>query len=267
MQMALLAKEGMTGPLSLFEGPKGYKEIYGMTLEYDWTREDLSLIDRCSLKAFNSEVHTQSALEAIRELMAEHRLDVGEIEKIDITTFLTCYHIVGGGAYGDRKTVHSKEQADHSLPYLAAVLLLDGEVYPEQLTPSRIGANDVQTLLSKVQVHTKSPIHKPLVVAGLLDPYTQAYPEKLACEVSLVFRDGKRLSKHKEDYHGYYTRPFTWEDTAGKFRKLTGAYLSGEQQERIIDICGDMENRDTRQLMTVMQEGYIARAAKTPDKH
>jgi 2-methylcitrate dehydratase len=54
-----------------------------------------------------------------------------DIEKIDITTFLTAYHITGSNVYGDRKIVETKEQADHSLFYVVAVALLDGDVYPE----------------------------------------------------------------------------------------------------------------------------------------
>jgi 2-methylcitrate dehydratase len=38
------------------------------------------------------------------------------------------HDIVGGGAAGDRSMAASKEQADHSLPYLCAVALIDGDV-------------------------------------------------------------------------------------------------------------------------------------------
>lgn len=138
MNIVLLAKEGMTGPIALFEGPKSFEEIYGMNLKYDWRKEDFSLIRKCILKSYNAEVHTQPALEATLELKKEHGFTAADIESIDVTTFLTAYHIVGGGAYGDRTTVHSKEQADHSLPYLIAVALLDDDMYPEQLLPERI---------------------------------------------------------------------------------------------------------------------------------
>jgi len=31
-----LARQGVTGPLALFEGPKGFDEVFGMELKYDW---------------------------------------------------------------------------------------------------------------------------------------------------------------------------------------------------------------------------------------
>jgi 2-methylcitrate dehydratase PrpD len=36
--------------------------------------------------------------------------------------------IIGGGAEGDKTVVRTKEEADHSLPYIVAVAALDGEV-------------------------------------------------------------------------------------------------------------------------------------------
>ena len=128
----------MTGPIALFEGPKGFKDIFGMKLEYDWSKENFELIKKCVLKEFNAEVHSQPTLEAALELKQQHNFSADDIEKIDVTTFLTAYHIIGSGTYGDRKIVETKEQADHSLFYLTAVLLLDGEIYPEQFETARI---------------------------------------------------------------------------------------------------------------------------------
>lgn len=149
VNIALLAQQGMTGPIASFEGPKGFKDIFDMKLDYDWTKETFELIRKCVLKRYNAEVHSQSAIEAVLELRNEHSFSPGDIEKIDITTFLTCYHIIGSGAYGDRQIVASKEQADHSLFYLAAVALLDGDIYPEQFAQERIRRDDVQDLLQK----------------------------------------------------------------------------------------------------------------------
>jgi len=249
IQLGLMAKEGITGPLTLFEGPKGYKDIFGMTLQYDWDIEDFSLIQKCALKTYNAEIHTQPALEAIQDILRQHPIHPDDIQNIDITTFLTCYHIVGGGEYGPRDMVHSKEQADHSLPYVAAVLLLDGQVYPSQLLEERILRPDVQSLLKKVKVHTRSPLHTPVILAGLLDPYTQAYPEKLSCKVTLTMSDGKEWTAEKEDYHGYYTRPLGWEEVEDKFRRLTTSSIDGATQTEIIHLCRHLENSTPGNLM------------------
>jgi 2-methylcitrate dehydratase len=89
MNTVMLAKENLTGPVSFFEGPKGFKDIHSMELKYDWTKEDFSLIRKCILKSYNAEVHTQSILEAVLELAEENIFITEDIEEIDITTFIT----------------------------------------------------------------------------------------------------------------------------------------------------------------------------------
>ncbi len=253
MNIVLMAKQDLTGPISIFEGPKGIAQIMDMKLEHQWTPDDVSIIRRCVLKSFNAEVHTQSSLEAAADLKNEFGFDPAEIESIEITTFLTAYHIVGGGLYGDRTEVNSKEQADHSLPYVLSVLLLDGELYPEQLMPERIQRQDVQTLLKKIKVDTVSPLHKPLPFAGLLDPYTDAYPEKLKTKMVIKMKDGNKLTKEKSDYHGFYTRPFSWQDTIAKFKKLTGSLVDDQTKERIIEIIKHFENYPVEELTGLLE--------------
>jgi 2-methylcitrate dehydratase len=234
INICMLAAQGMTGPIAIFEGPKGVKDVFDMELDYDWTKENFELISKCILKKYNAEVHAQSAIEAALLLKEEHGFSAAEIEKITVTTFLTAYHIIGSGNYGDRKNVHSKEQADHSFFYLIAAALIDGEIYPEQFEPGYIKRNDVQELLQKVEVETGFPLHKPVVVAGLLDPYTQAYPDKMKTKVAITLKDGKKISREQEDYHGFFTRPFSWEDTIGKFDRLTGATINTRRKNLIV---------------------------------
>ena len=40
--------------------------------EIDWSREDLESVTRTILKKYNAEIHSQSAIEALLELRAEH---------------------------------------------------------------------------------------------------------------------------------------------------------------------------------------------------
>jgi 2-methylcitrate dehydratase len=250
VNIALLAEQGMTGPIAIFEGSKGVKDVFDMELDYDWSKENFELIQKCILKKYNAEVHAQSALDAVLELKEQHHILAENIKNVEITTFLTAYHIIGSGAYGDRKNVMSKEQADHSLFYLAAVALLDGQVYPEQFEPERINNGDVQQLLKKISVNTKFPLHKPLMIAGLLDPYTQAYPEKMKASVDITLHDGKTFTCEKEDYHGFFTRPFTWEDTIDKFKRLSANTVTEEKQEQIITTIINLDKESSMDNIT-----------------
>jgi 2-methylcitrate dehydratase len=143
------------------------------------------------------------------------------------------------------------------LPYVAAVLLIDGEVYPPQLLEKRINQPDVQALLKKVKVHTSSPVHKPVVFAGLLDPYTQAYPDKLCAKVVITLKDGRKYTAEKEDYHGYYTRPFGWEEVEEKFERLSSPALDREQRARVISLCKNLENENLEELLGLITTAFI----------
>lgn len=243
MGFVLLAKEGMTGPIAVFEGPKGFDEVFDMKLDYDWSKETFELIHKCVLKKYNVEVHSQATLETLDEIRQQNNINPADVEKVEVTTFLTAYHIIGSGAYGDRQVVESKEQADHSLFYATAVLLLDGEIYPAQYEPERINRADVQHLLQKVKVSTGFPLHEPIMVAGVLDPYTLAYPDKMKAKVKVTLKDGKTVENEKEDYHGFFTRPLSWDDTIHKFKRLASGVVSEDFQEQLIAVVQDLQNQ------------------------
>lgn len=241
------ARQGITGPVALFEGPKGFDEVFGMKLDYDWTKETFELINKCALKSYNAEVHTQSAIYAALQIRSDKKFDVNKIDKIRIKTFLTAYHIVGSGSYGDRQNVATKEQADHSMFYVVAVALLDGEVYPGQLTPERIKKDDVQSLLKKIEVSTGTPIHEPLKVAGVLDSYTRAYPEKMMAHVTVELAGGQKLECEVSDYPGFHTRPMSWQDVIDKFRRL-----SGGKYDQLIDVVQNLERESSRSIIDII---------------
>lgn len=251
----LIAKRGMTGPYDIFGGPMALNKIMEMEMEHDWSEENnFSLIKKTILKSFNAEVHSQSLIEGMIELVAKNSIDAAEIEKISVDTFLTCYHIIGGGEYGDRKKVFSKEQADHSLPYLLAVAAIDGEVYPEQFLPGRIKNEDVQQLLQKVEVSTKFPVKEPRKLVSHLDPYTKEYPDKLMGEIVVTTSNGKKAEIKKEDYHGFFTRPLSWSEIEKKFSRLTSHLVSSSDQDRLIGLIGDLEKGKLSELVELLNE-------------
>src|SRR5512145_1139169 len=105
-------------------------------------------VTRTIVKKYNAEIHSQSAIEGVLELKEEHGFIAAQVARIEIEIFDVAYHIIGGGAEGDKSVVRTKEEADHSLPYIVAVAILDDHVMPEQY--KRIERPDVQSLLRKI---------------------------------------------------------------------------------------------------------------------
>ena len=236
---AFLAMRGITGPLKVFEGNKGFMEAISGPFQIDWSQEGLDAVTRTILKRYNAEIHSQSALEGILELKEEQGFRAEEVEKVEIEIFDVAYHIIGGGEEGDKKLVRRKEEADHSLPYLTAVALLDGRVMPEQYHPDRIQRSDAQALLQKVEVRPS-------------EEYSRKFPEEMPCRILLTLQDGRVFGKEKRDYEGFYTRPMRWETVLQKFDTLAAPYADASLRRRIAEAVEHLEDVDVRELMRLL---------------
>jgi 2-methylcitrate dehydratase len=247
----LLARQGVTGPLDIFEGAGGYNEDFGIKTPPSWMEPRNDLYEKLVLKKYNAEVHTQTAIEAVLVLKKENRIEPENIDKITVEIFKTAYDITGGGKYGPRKDVSTKEEADHSLPYLLAAALIDGCVGPGQFLPERICDLRIQELLKKVDVRTRLPVSRPKKLVEKIDPYTRKYPEKLMCTVRIRMGDGRSLEKEVEDYDGFHTRPLTWEAAVSKFNELANE-LPPERTKKIIEKVEQLERIPVTELTALL---------------
>ena len=236
----LLAMRGITGPLEVFEGEKGFMDAIAGCFEIDWSREDLGRVKSTILKRHNAEIHSQTAIECVLQLKAKESLDPAEIERIDIEIFDVAYHIIGGGEEGDKTLVSTKEEADHSLPYLVSVALLDGRVMPEQYEPDKINRSDVQTLLHKVSVHA-------------IESFSDRFPSEMPCRVIVTLRDGRVVSKELHDYPGFVTQPMEWETAFEKFQRLTSPFASSSLQYSIGEAVKNLESIQIKELTGLLQ--------------
>jgi 2-methylcitrate dehydratase len=242
---ALLACHGITGPAEVFEGNKGFEESIAGPFTIDWESERLDRVERTILKRFNAEIHSQSTIEGALDLKHEHGLDPARIRQIEIDTFDVAFHIIGGGEEGEKKTVRTKEEADHSLPYLVAVALLDDQVLPVQYDESRIAREDVQSLLRRVVVRPN-------------EEYSRRFPAEMACRVAITLDDGRRVEVEKREYEGFLTRPMRWETVVAKFDGLAGPYAGRELRREIVGVVEDLERRPVADLLAGLAEVGIA---------
>jgi len=123
--------------------------------------------------------------------------------------------------------VRSKEEADHSLPYLLAVAMLDGQVLPEQYLPERIAASDVQELLRRVEVRPDPEL-------------SRRFPREHSARVRLRLGDGRTLEREQHDYEGFHTMPMGWDAVAAKFDRLASRVDAG-LRGRIKDAVARLE--------------------------
>ncbi|MGE5246881.1 MAG: MmgE/PrpD family protein, partial [Verrucomicrobiota bacterium] len=192
-------------------------------------------VRRTILKRYNSEVHSQSAVEGVIGLITEGRVDARDIAHIRVEIFDVAHLIIGGGAEGNKTIVRTKEAADHSLPYIVAVAALDRELGPAQYSPERILRRDVQSLLRRVEV--------------VPDPGLSArFPDEHACRLTVALRDGRILTREMSDYEGFHTRPMSWERAVEKYLGIAGATRGRGRLEKVIEAVGALENLTAREF-------------------
>jgi 2-methylcitrate dehydratase len=248
IEATFLAARGITGPAAVFEGNKGLMDSIAGRFEIAWEHEDLERVRRTFLKRYNAEIHSQSALEALLELRDAHSIDPAKVKRIELDTFQVAYDIIGGGEEGGKKEIRSKEQADHSLPYLLAVALLDGQVMPEQFASERIVRPDVQQLLRRVEVRPAADL-------------TARFPAEHACRLRLHLAGGATLVAAKSDYEGFLTRPMSWQRARAKFARLAAGRVEPEFEAELAETIGALDELRTRDLTTLLAR---AGARETP---
>ena len=239
-----LARQGITGPLQVFEGNKGWQQTISGTFEIDWSKEDLERVTRTDLKKFNAEAHSQSSLEALIDLMAREGITAAEIDTIRVDTFQVAFDIIGGGEEGNKKIVATKEQADHSLPYLLAVAALDGRVLPAQYHPERVVAADVQSLLRRVTV---SPVEE----------YSRRFPAEHCSKVTVLLKDGRRFEEERHDYEGFRTRPMAWNTVVAKFNLLGERFMEEADRRELVAMVADLEQARVAELAKVLARAHL----------
>jgi len=238
-QATFLAMRGITGPLEVFEGNKGFMDAISGRFQIDWTGQDLDKVTRTILKKYNAEIHSQSTLEGILELKQAYGFGGDDVDRIEIDIFDVAYNIIGGGEEGEKTTIRTKEQADHSLPYMVAAAILDGQVMPAQYRPERIVRTDVQNLLGKVIVRPS-------------DDLSRHFPEKLPVRINVWLRDARKLSIEKLDYEGFWTNPMRWETVVAKFDQLSAPFADARLRRDIVKAVSDLDSISAADLMQLL---------------
>jgi 2-methylcitrate dehydratase len=239
MNTLFLARRGVQGPLQVIEGPLGIDHLLRMKINIDWDKQGYEGVVESTIKKYNSMIHTQSAVHCMVELARQNKIDPNKVVSIEAEVFQLAFDFAGGGLYGVDKVIRTKEQADHSLPYLLAVALIDGDVMPGQFKPERIFKPDVQGLLKRVSVR---PNHE----------YTEQYPKKMPAKIIVRLQDGSVIEHEVQDYPGLASHPFTWEDAAQKFDTLVAGRVDEGLSGEIKDAARSVEHIQVRDLMKLL---------------
>jgi len=237
---ALLAQQGFTGIVDVFEAPYGG---FCTTFSRSNDRFDLAQLSaglgerfetmRISLKFYSCVGSNHTTLDAIRAIRARRPFGLDELDKIVVHGSQVTVDHVGWPYRPDSMTT-----AQLNLPFCVATLLLEGDVSVDQFTPEAIHDAARIDLSRKVEVQ-----HDPQITA-----LGSAYRHKVRVDVHL--RGGAVESETREAPRGSEQSFASADDIVGKFTTLTRAVLPAAQQHALVDAVLGMEKLAKARTLT-----------------
>jgi 2-methylcitrate dehydratase len=222
---AMLAAAGMTGPSPIFEGEKGFQKLVSGPFKIAGPFGDPPsagkdcMINNTSIKCWPVEYHAQSAVDAALKLRPKIG-DVGKIEQIVVRSHDAAVDIIGSEP--EKWTPTTRETADHSLPYIVAVALADGQITDEQFAPRRFADPGLLELVAKVKVERDAKL-------------SADYPGAVGNILTVRLRDGQNLTLGVDHALGHARNPMTDADVERKFNALVEPRLGKTKAAKIIE--------------------------------
>ncbi|NWG73398.1 MAG: MmgE/PrpD family protein [Rubrivivax sp.] len=195
---ARLAQQGLTGPSQPIDGAGGLRDLLGLApLDLTPIGQPLSgpsAVETTGLKAHPAEYSAEGPIESV--LLLRDGLSPDQIERIDVFLHWSGWHEIGGGA-GDgpeKSAPATRETADHSLAYIVAAALIDGDVTIVSFEHARRHDPVLREVTAKINVH-----EDPRLTAGqrLLDTMWQVATLGDIGEFTRQFRFSHRQSPRR----------------------------------------------------------------------
>ncbi len=241
MLAALLAEQGYTGPEHVVDGKEGLTHCFGPEWKLNVLTDGLGeswRITQCGMKFFPTEALTHAPISATLDLVHEHDLKPEQIEKVTIRSLARAADILSDPSKYDP---HTKETADHSLPYVIAAALVDRQVTPAQFTMQKVMDPTIRAQLKKVVVVADPEIEK-------------VFPALQRVVVTIRTTDGKEFTKQLDYPKGDPRNPLTDREIEEKFTALAGPIMSKAAQKKIIKAVWDLEKLESvSELMKLMR--------------
>ena len=216
---ALLAADGMSGPTAAFEGRHGvWDQVTGPFELKRLGGDGVGFgVERSNLKFFPSEYHSQAPLAMAIGLRAKVR--VADIEAINVETYHTAYSEIGSEP--EKWNPQTRETADHSLPYLLALGLVDGFVKSDSFSPERMRDPALRQLMQKIKI------------AENLE-FTAQFPSKLVTQIEVLVRGGEKLVMTAQYPKGHAQNPMSDAEIDLKFMNLCEPLMGQVQRDELL---------------------------------
>ena len=244
---ALLAEKGYSGPEHVIDGKEGLAHVFKPEWKLDLLTNGLGdswRITQCGMKAFPTEALTHTPISAVLDLIKSNDLQPNDVEKVQIRSLARAADILSDPSKYDP---HTKETADHSLPYVIAAALVDRQVTPVQFTMEKIMDPKIREQLNKVEVVADPEIEK-------------VFPALQRVVVQIQTRDGRSFQRQLDFPKGDPRNPLTDQEIDEKFAALAEGVLSASAQKKLKEAVWSLERVGSVSDLMALMESDVRKA-------
>jgi 2-methylcitrate dehydratase len=227
---ALLAEKGYTGPEHVIDGKEGLVHCFGPEWKLNILTDGLGeswRITQCGMKAFPTEALTHTPISATLALVKDNDLKPDDVAKVHIRTTARGADILSDASKYDP---HTKETADHSLPYVIAAAIAERQVTPLQFTMEKIMDPTIRAQLNKIVVVADAEIEK-------------VFPALQRVVVMIQTTDGREFSKQLDYPKGDPRNPLTDKEVEEKFEALAEPVMTPTARRRAMDAIWSLDKQ------------------------
>ena len=249
---ALLAEKGFTGPFQPFQGEMGFLRQLLRVDDFDSApfqpleegAQPARILDTY-IKRWPVEYHAQSAVDIAVDLrqQLEAADSASSVESVHIDTFGVAYEIIAMDP--EKWAPKTRETADHSMPYIVAVALLDGTVSSESFSDERLADPRVRSLLDRTTLRMDPELDK-------------GYPEGIPNRITVTTSDGRKLVGEQSYPRGHFHNPMTDAEVEAKLLSNVEGRWSEAQSRRVIDLMWGLEQQSSLDALLSAMAGNVA---------
>ncbi len=260
---------GEGAPSPIYEGEDSViaHVLSGPEAEYNVPLPNVNEEKKAILETFtkehSAEYQSQALIDLARNLNKKIN-NISNIESVDIHTSHHTHYVIGTGANDPQKMDPraSRETLDHSIMYIFAVALEDGEWHHiNSYTPKRASRKSTIELWQKIKTledkEWTKKYHDP-------DPNKKCFGGRVVIKMN----DGKQIEDEISvaDAHPSGKRPFTRSNYIEKFNSLTKGIVDAKEVKRFIKDVENLRKLKSNELLKLNIEVRKKIARKSKEK-
>jgi 2-methylcitrate dehydratase PrpD len=236
-----LARAGASGAADPFHGERNFLRAYSPDPRPEELVRGLGEnfeIAETSIKKYCVGSPIQAPLEALFEIIAEHKLRADQVERVIVRL-----------PEHRAATVNNREMRDVNLQHILALALVNGKVTFEMAhADETAGDASIAALRSRIEL--------------VADPELLESVSPRQVRLEVFTRDGKRLAKHLLTYRGTPENPVSTQDVEDKARELVSSVIGNRRAEELIQCIRDLDQvgdmRELRPNFVAMEQDSIS---------